>query len=476
MKFLTVAKVLIVNQLKSYRVHKFMLVFDVLLILSFLVVTISAIISLSIPHAGDSVRHVYSEITSYVSVRDLIIKISAGVSALLYLSALTGREVYAVTRDQYPILMHPVSFRDFIFGRIIAEAFAVAKFNVVWLWIFYCLTFVAGSVFSALLAFFVFIVGFAYLGLIMTLISLLKRFELFKALCLVLAGLSVLDFVRGTVTASTPIYVWIYAITGCYVNLYRLIPFVLSLVLSISVLMLISEYLTPEVEQVYALRREKEVENVKVDNSLLKTFVELKRMKFWIFPFLAIVTYPAGIVMKSVIPKTLAEMLPFYVMFIMLSTVDHVILQEAGLLWIYRTCNAVKEFAKNVILKAVAVYFFLLVPALAFVLSIKFDLVVIVELVCIILLISSIQSVGAVLIASKSRFKTTRILGVYNTQSVAMNVQFLYMVAEMVVIGAILLIVALFKFALVVLTIVSVLSLIVGIKTVERIALNVEVR
>jgi hypothetical protein len=180
--------------------------------------------------------------------------------------------------------------------------------------------------------------------------------------------------------------------------------------------------------------------------------------------------------MKSVIPKTLAEMLPFYVMFIMLSTVDHVILQEAGLLWIYRTCNAVKEFAKNVILKAVAVYFFLLVPALAFVLSIKFDLVVIVELVCIILLISSIQSVGAVLIASKSRFKTTRILGVYNTQSVAMNVQFLYMVAEMVVIGAILLIVALFKFALVVLTIVSVLSLIVGIKTVERIALNVEVR
>lgn len=476
MKFLTVAKVLIVNQLKSYRVHKFMLIFDALLILSFLAIILSIITSLSFPHAGDFVRLVYSEITSYISIRDLIIKISAGLSALFYLSALTGREVYAVTREQYPILIHPVSFRDFIFGRIIAEAFVVAKFNVIWLWIFYGLTFIAGSVFSALLAFFVLIIGFMYLSIITTSISLLKRFELFKALCLILTGLSALDFVRGTVTASAIIYVWIYAVTGCYVDLSRLIPFAFALTISIVVLSVILEYLTPEIEPIYALRKERDVESVVVDNVLVKTFVELKRMMFWAVPLLAIVTYPAGILLRSVIPKTFAEMLPFYIMFILLNTVDRIVLQEAGLLWIYRTCNTVKEFAKNIISKAVVAYLCLLIPALAFVLPIKFDVVIVAELICVILLISSIQSIGAVLIASRSKFKVTKLLSTYSTQSVAMNIQFLYMVAEMSIISVILLVVSLFKFALLILSIVSIASVVVGLKIVEKVASRVEVR
>ena len=476
MKFLTVAKVLILNQLKSYRVHKFILVFDAIMITFLFIFVVLALMVLNTPFASEFVRLLYSKITAYVSVGEIVIKLSAVLSALIYLPALFGRDIYRVTSEHYPILLHPVSFRDFLLGKTIADTFIFAKFNIAMIWIFYALTAIAGNAFSALLAFLVYVIGAIYLELLHTAIKLLKRFEWFKALCLVLAVLSVLDFAKGYVTVSLPVYIWIHAIVSCYTNFNGIAPFILALMILIAVLSVLSERLTPEIEPILVLRDEKTVKSVNISKTITKTFVELKRMRLWITPFFAILAYPVGLMLKSLIPKTLTGALPFYIMFMLLGIVDHVVLQEASLIWFYRMCNAVKEFAKNVIFKAVAVYLCLLIPCLAFVLAIKPDLIVVAELIFLILLISAIQSVGATLTASKSRFKVTRLLGTYSTQSVAVHFQLLYMMAEMCIIAVILVIVTMFKFALVILAIASIVSLFVGLKVVEKVATNVEVR
>ncbi len=121
--FLKVAKVLILNQIKTYRVHKFVLFVDALFFLSSALIVVSSFVAFSIPSFGNFMRFAYTTITSHVSIRTILIKTGAIFSAFLYVSAFLGQEFYLVSIDQYAILLHPVSFSDFVFGRVLSEAF-----------------------------------------------------------------------------------------------------------------------------------------------------------------------------------------------------------------------------------------------------------------------------------------------------------------------------------------------------------------
>jgi len=94
-----------------------------------------------IPYRKMSIKELLTPQNKFMDFITIALMGLFGLGALNYL--IHGHHAYAVTRDQYPILLHPVSFKDFILGGIIAEAFAIAKFNVIGLWIFYSLTSIA---------------------------------------------------------------------------------------------------------------------------------------------------------------------------------------------------------------------------------------------------------------------------------------------------------------------------------------------
>ncbi len=433
--FLRVARILIANQIKAYRVHKFILFFDSLLLLLSAFIVISAFMAFRIPSFAEFIKTVYTTITSYISIRELIIKTSAAISALFYLSVLFGQDFFIVSRDQYPILIHPVSFTDFTFGKILSETFILLRFNYVILAALYGLTYIAGNRFSALAAFGVYVLGIVYISALSNLILLLKRFKLVKILSATLLLLSIYDLAKNTVTASYPIYVLLNAIVGCYTNYARTFPFFIAFFVSIALLYYSTVKFEPEFEMKFAIKKEKRFTSLKVRNPISKTFVELYRMKIIYVLFLSAIAYPLGFILKSLIPNFMRVLLSFLPICVMAFSglVEYVLRQEAEMIWLYKVTNSTRQMALNMITKGYVAYFTMLLPLILLTLPIKASYLAL-SAASLVIVIVPIQSIGAVAVSKKVKFKSVRMSGMHSSYAIYSSVNMLYLILEVLLI------------------------------------------
>ncbi len=458
MKFLAVARVLVANQIKAYRVHKFLVVFDLLIALSVLPIFL-------LPGSGEVVVELYRALTGVVSLRTLKVLLASVISAFVFLTSATRRGALVVVKEHYPILLHPVSLRDFLIGRIASEVFALLKLSLVTFAIFFSLSYISGGIFSAVLAFFVFIFGIAYLSAVATALSLLGlRYVLFA-----LSVLSLVDAVTGNVTASYLAYVVIDTIHSCYTS-PNLLPFIAMFFLSFLFLSLVSERVSVDVELIqYAPKRE--VRSERISGTLKKLFLEFRRSKVVYAPLFAIPSFFAGKVFASYLPRNLSDFAMMYSVIVAVSFMEFHAMREASTLWFYRVNSAVGEFAKSVVLKAFLSGAFALTPIFAFFLPLGLSLQTAFVSASLLAALSPFVALLSVRLVSRSRV-SVRYSGMHESRAVEQSVTSLYFILFIVVAS---LLVALLSFAKQLAPIVLA-TIPAGVKVVEKYAEGVDVR
>ncbi len=458
MKFLTVARVLIANQIKAYRVHKFLVVFDLLIILSVMPIFLFST-------SGEVVVELYRLLTSIVSLKTLKVLLASVISAIIFLTSAMRQERLVVVREHYPILIHPISLRDFLIGRVFAEVFVFLKLSFVTFALFYSLSHISGNLFSSILAFVVFVLGVVYLSAVATALSMLGlRYLLFA-----LSVLSLADAFTGNVTASYLAYVVIDAIHSCYTS-PNLLPFFVTFLLSFLFLSIVSEKVSVDVELIRYVPK-KEVKSSKVGGTLKKVLLELTRSKVVYAPLFVVPSFFAGKFVGSYLPRSFSNIALFYTIIPVVSFMDFYAMQEATTLWFYRVNHAVGEFARGIILKTFLGGVLILSPLLAFFLPTGLNLQAIFVAVSLLAVLSPGVSLLAVKVASKSR-PSVRFSGMHESRAVEQGIAALHFVLLLLVMSAVATLL-MFSKKLVLLLLLSTPA---GVKAVEKLAERVDVR
>ncbi|ADC65390.1 hypothetical protein Ferp_1236 [Ferroglobus placidus DSM 10642] len=458
MKFLSVARVLIVNQIKAYRVHKYLLVVDLLILLTF-------VPSMFLPFDKGVIVEVYKLVTSFVSLEELKRILSSITSALIFVGAARTQGRIIVFKEQYPVFLYPVSVRDFLLGRIVSEVFIFLKFSIPIFLPFYLLTYISGNLLSAILAYSLLFFGLAYISAVS---SALKLLGLRSAL-IVLSLLSLIDLFTGRMTASLLFYVVVDAIHSCYTSL-NLLPFALAFIFSFSLLVVVSGRVRVDVEIFHYLPKSN-VRSERVEGILTKTLLELRRTKLIYAPLFAIFTFAAG---KFIASSTSFKFPGFFVVYFALfvvSIMEFYALQEASVLWFYRINNSVGEFAKITLLKTFLSGMLVMLPVYAFFFPFVNSFGIVIPLVSLVASLSVVCSLLAVKISSKMRV-SVKFVGMQESRAMAESAAIFYFFL-------ILLVVSLFAAVLVFFgqfSFVTLLFPLFGLKILEKYAEEVDLR
>ncbi len=449
---LTVARVLLTNQIKAYRVHKFLIISDLLIYFGVLPILLYP----------DVVVLIYRDLTSFVSVETLKIYFSSIASAFIFLSSAIREGKLVVSKEQYPILMHPIEIRDFILGRIISETTFFLKFSPPILAYFYALTHISGNVFSAILAFTIFVLGIIYLE---SLTKILSVFRL-RIVLLILSALSAFDALTGNITASYLIYIVVDAIHSCYKS-PNLVQFILVFTLSLSTLYIVSNRRV-DIELLHYTPKGRD-ESSELKGILDKTFVELKRMKIIYAPILAPISFIFGKTLSGVAQINVSLM--FVAIFSLIGFVEFCAMQEASALWLYRVNSAMGMFAKSIVLKSFLSSLLVFTPILAFFLPLGIDAYTILSIIFLLFFVSIVTSLVSIKIASNVR-TSVKFVGMHESEMVGQNTAILYSIVIVVLIAPLAILLVISKlFALLILAIIP-----VSVKIVEKYAETVDVK
>ncbi len=347
--------------------------------------------------------------------------------------------------------------------------------NYVIVVLLYGLTYIAGNRFSALAAFVVYIFGIVYFVILSNIFFILKKNSAFKALSAILLALSLYDLSTNHLTASYPIYLFLNAIVGCYTNYAKTIPFFLAFSASTVLLYYVTRKYEPEIERRVNVKKEKRFSSIAVKNTLSKAFVELRRSKILYVPLISIATYPLGLITKSILPNSihyLSKMFPvFIIMF--LSEVDYILRQEASLIWFYRITNSTRSLTLNLLAKGYITYFSLLIPLLFFLMPIGISALQIALAVSLIVLIVPINSIGAVMLCRKTKFRGVKTANLYSSPAVQNTIYLLYLIIEITAFTAFAVIALMLKNSIYIIAL-SVFVAIIFAKILDHISARVE--
>ncbi|NOY11356.1 MAG: hypothetical protein GXO67_04580, partial [Archaeoglobi archaeon] len=363
MRALRVAQILIYNQIRVYRFRKHTILTDALIILSALPVILS-------PSAG---AVLVGGMLEYVNMtvgleRAKVIASSILMALILFNSALNSGKL-VVSREHYAIFLHPVSVRDFIFGRLFASAFDFARFSLPLFAFLYALSKISGDTRSALLAFLITLIGSFYLSSISMLFTLLNK----RTLTLALAFFSLLDIAAGMAVVSYLIYTFIDALQSCY-STPQLTQFIFFAIASFSLLFALSGRVWIDVE-VISFSPKVEVRSSNSMSWGTKPVTELRRMKVHYIPLLAIPAYLIAEFITLYLPSGLPDYFALYFAIPAVSFMDFLARQESSTFWLYRSSDVVSEFAKVTILKAALGGYAVYLPSAAFVYPLVSDLI-----------------------------------------------------------------------------------------------------
>lgn len=412
MKFLGVARVLIVNQLKAYRVHRHLIVLDLLILLGFAPFFLLLI-------DNKLVVEMYRMVTSLIPLEELKRYLSAVISALIFLDAARMRGKVITFKEHHSIFLYPVSVRDFLFGRILSEIFTFLKFSIPFLLMFYSLTYISGSLLSALLAYSLLLLGLAYLSAVSSALRLLGL----KNALIALSLLSILDILTGKITASFLFYVVVDAIYSCYTS-PNLLPFSVAFITSFTLLAVVSGKVQVDVEVLHQLLRSN-VRSEYVEGILTKSILELKRTKLIYTPILAVFTFSIGKLIASYLPNPFPSFVLIYVVLPIASVMEYYAMQEAAVLWLYRVSNSVSEFARSIVLKTFLSGALTMFPILAFFAPLSVSLGVVILSVSFVAALSVVCSLVAVKLASEMRI-SVKFAGVPESRAVAESIGLFY--------------------------------------------------
>ena len=403
MSFFGVARVLIVNQLKAYRVHKFLVISDLL-------VTLGVLPAIFI--GKGFVIEFYETLTSYVSLESLKITLSSAISAIIFLSSARSRGRIIVFRDQYPIFLYPVSVSEFLLGRLLFEAFVLLRLSVPIFVFFYLLTYISGNISSAILAYVAFIIGLVYLSAISLSLKLIGM----KSLLYLLTFVSVLDALTGKITASLLFYIVIDSVHSCYAH-PNLTPIFLVFSASIALLLLLSSKANVDVEE-FRVTFRFNVKSENVNGTLKKTLLELKRSKILYSILLIPPSFLAGIFVDRMISFEIPEFLAIYAALFVVSIMEYYAMQEVAALWLYRVTNSVEFFAKSVIAKTFLSGLLSISPLVTFSIPLLKSPYVAVLSLSFVAVLSTICSIVAIKMASKTKI-SLRFMGVAESRAAA---------------------------------------------------------
>jgi len=433
LKFLTVAKVLIANQIRIYRSNKVVAIANaVMLITSTIGIFILAGVVFS-PVGKNFVLTFYKTLTGYVTVDDFVLYVSSVVSALIFAGGVKSDRI-TVNKSKYPILYHPISLRDFLIGSIISETFIAFIFSVPYVLMFYALTLIAGNTLSAVLAWIVLILGLTYCLVIyesIVLINDLTRCKL-KPLWIALATLSLFDAFTKKVTVSIVYHVVLGSIVNCYRD-FNVLPFFVAFALSLLLLSVLSGFANPDFELITFTRGEKEARVGNIKGVFSKAILEFRRMGLFKLLIAMPLLFVLGNILKDHVPSYFSDFIPIYVSLFVLSLSDVIALQEAGMLWFYRIHNAVGDYVISMLIRSIIFYIVIVSLSFSFVIPMGVDLTTVLVVFSLLMFFSGVQALITTFQAPKIKFKTLKFLGMYESDLSSHTMRFVYTLIETII-------------------------------------------
>jgi len=381
------ARVLIKDSTSVYRAKKWMLVFDV--------ISIAFAFSVYLLLSEEIVVEIYRTVTEFTSVEKVKLGISAAISLLLYMQMARKSNKLVVTPSHYALLLHPITLSDYFFAKTLHNAFMTLRYLMYALPITFALTAISGNTFSAILAFAILCLSVLYLATLENIAKIVNA----RVIGVILLVMSIFDLTSGKVTASLPVYLAVDAFTRCYTDI-NVFPFLLAFALSQISLYVAAGRYDPEISLI-KLDAHLKGKSERVSGALGKVMVEAKRLKLPHMVAAAPLTYAAGKFLP--LPNIFQYGHAFLIIFVIV--VEYAVLEEASTLWMYRLCNAVRDFVKSMYLKSFAYSAVVMIHLTAFALAKTDVYTFVLKIVSAVLIIIPFYSILAIYLTSKTRFR-----------------------------------------------------------------------